>query len=901
MPKKKQLYLLSFFVPSALMLILFVVHEIFPFGEQCFLRTDLYHQYAPFMKEFIRKLHSGGSLFYSWNIGLGSNFTALYAYYLASPFNWLALLCPSSLVIEFLSLMLIVKTGLCGLTFAYYLSEHFDTDDLAISFFAIFYAYSAYMAAYSWNVMWLDCLVLAPLIILGLERMVNEGKCFLYVFTLAVCILTNYYISIMICIFLVVYFIALCAMETDHSNLLKNCCHFAAFSLIAGALAAVLLIPVFGALSLTASGNISFPSKLTSYFGIIEMMARHFFAVECEIGLDHWPNIYCGVPVLFFLPLYMMNRKIRTREKLVKTALLFFMLLGFSMNIPNYIWHGFHYPNSLPARQSFLYIILVLTMSYEAYHKIQKTSKAQLNGAFWGATGFILLCQNLITDESFDYKVYYSTLIILALYAVILLVYLKKRLRPVVLFMLTLFLVCLESAANMSITSLTTVRRSDYLANETDYETLVDRVSETDDTLFRVEKDTRKTKNESALADFRSASVFSSTANSYVTKLYETLGLEGSVNAYSYTGATPFTSALLGVKYLLSTNALDEGLYTIVDTENAASIYKCKYTLPIGFMMPSDINELWSSPGPDPIKASNQLATALSRCGSIFDIETDVYSSLASFEVTASTDGYYYVYVTNNSIDDVTVEHPDGSLQTYKNVKRGYILDLGYAKAGETIKLKTDQESETFTADAYHLNEEQLSNCLERLNAEGFVTESFSDTSLKGTVTAKEDGLLTFSIPAETGWYATVDGERVETEAFYSAFLSVPVSAGTHTVELHYMPNGFQVGALISILALAILIGLLYYTIKRAEKLEDEEEEEFFDEISYDSEKESENNASNKAAEAESGSEGPISEETSLEEPIAEEPTSEEPASEEPVYAEPVPEEAPSETNEQKS
>ena len=62
------------------------------------------------------------------------------------------------------------------------------------------------MAAYNWNVMWLDVIVLAPLVILGIERLVKEGKCYLYCIALSLSILSNYYLSIMLCIFLVLYF-----------------------------------------------------------------------------------------------------------------------------------------------------------------------------------------------------------------------------------------------------------------------------------------------------------------------------------------------------------------------------------------------------------------------------------------------------------------------------------------------------------------------------------------------------------------------------------------------------------------------------------------------------------------------------------------------------------------------
>ena len=77
----------AFLVPVVIMIVIFIQRGIFPFGEECYLRTDLYHQYAPFFSEFQHKLRTGGSLLYSWDVGLGVNFSALYAYYLASPFN----------------------------------------------------------------------------------------------------------------------------------------------------------------------------------------------------------------------------------------------------------------------------------------------------------------------------------------------------------------------------------------------------------------------------------------------------------------------------------------------------------------------------------------------------------------------------------------------------------------------------------------------------------------------------------------------------------------------------------------------------------------------------------------------------------------------------------------------
>ena len=59
----------AFFIPVIVLVVIFAQRGIFPFGQESFLRTDMYHQYALFFSEFHHKLRTGGSLLYSWDIG----------------------------------------------------------------------------------------------------------------------------------------------------------------------------------------------------------------------------------------------------------------------------------------------------------------------------------------------------------------------------------------------------------------------------------------------------------------------------------------------------------------------------------------------------------------------------------------------------------------------------------------------------------------------------------------------------------------------------------------------------------------------------------------------------------------------------------------------------------------
>ncbi len=81
--QEKAVYLLSFLLPLIMMVAILISKHVFPFGDKCILRTDFYHQYLPFHAELNNKLRNFESLFYTFKVGLGTNFITLLAYYLA--------------------------------------------------------------------------------------------------------------------------------------------------------------------------------------------------------------------------------------------------------------------------------------------------------------------------------------------------------------------------------------------------------------------------------------------------------------------------------------------------------------------------------------------------------------------------------------------------------------------------------------------------------------------------------------------------------------------------------------------------------------------------------------------------------------------------------------------------
>ena len=808
--------LIAFFVPVLVMICIFVQRGIFPFGERCFLRTDMYHQYAPFFSEFQYKLRTGGSLLYSWDVGMGVNFAALYAYYLASPLNWLILLCPKKFIIEFMTIMIVLKIGLSGLSFAWYLKKHSQNCILGIGFFGIFYALSGYMAAYSWNIMWLDCILLFPLIVYGLERLVKEQKGMLYCVTLGLSILSNYYISIMTCLFLVLYFIALLIMEKPGPvrKYVDSCVRFGIYSLLSGGLAAGILLPEIYALQSTASGDFDFPKAWSSYFPIFDMIARHIGNVETEIGLDHWPNIYCGVAVFLFFLMYLACKKIAVKEKAVYCGLLLIFFASFSINALNFIWHGFHYPNSLPCRQSFIYIFLMLFICFRAYMYLDETPKKHIAIAFWGSACFVLLAEKLVTQEHFHFIVYYVAIIFLAAYAG--LMYLYKDGKRTVCGFLALTLVAIEASINMSVTSVTTTSRESYTSDNEEVRILKDSLQPASD-FYRVEKKTRKTKNDGAWMNFPSVSLFSSTANADLSKFFKKLGCESSTNAYSITGSTPFVDSIFSVKYALYSEAVSNTELMMYLRESCGTyLYENLYTLPLGFVLSSDIEENWQYEMDNPAEVQNDLCLVSGADEVLVDAGGTVNKN--TFTFTPDETGEYYVFVMNKKVKTVKAELPTGQ-KSFSNVDRGYLLELGTLAPGTEVKLTADEAGEQLNAIAYRFSEDAMIQAYDRLNQSPMHLTSWKDTKLSGTVSAAKAGMLFTSIPFDKGWTVKVDGEKVETRKAFGAFLAIDVSAGDHVIDFSYFPKGLKTGGLISGGSIVILI-LLWFLRREMERRE---------------------------------------------------------------------------------
>lgn len=817
-------YLMAFGIPFLIAVLICIGNGVFPFGENCILHMDMYHQYCAFFTEFREKMVNGGSWMYSWNLGLGSDFVSLYAYYLSSPWNLFLAVCPKDYVIEFMTLQILIKIGLCGLTFFFYIKEvyglkgkdgYFHNNTVwAALVCATAYALSGFVAAYSWDIMWMDCIYLFPVILAGLRRLVREGKPALYYVSLALSIFSNYYISIMICIFLVFAFFYFW-MEKGSGKWYRTKAlgRFSLYSLLAGGTAAVLILPEIALLTDSGSAGSGFPKEMEWYFHVLGGLGRSATTASTYESAEHWPNLYAGAFSLVLVWLYVCNRRISIKDKLLRLSMLVFLLISFANNYLDYIWHGLHFPQSLPARQSFIFIFLLLTMGFATVRKWKGNRIGHI--IFATLLAFVWLLLGYVYGDETVTETY--AILICALFVMVygLLALLSKLVDKQVRKKFAVAAVCiaiLELTVNMAVTGFGTTNRTSYVEKREDYEVLL-QMAEKDNAgegFYRVEDVGRKTKNDDAFYGYPSATIFSSLMPLEVSHLFQSLYMEGGLNFYSHNGATPITNAMCSVKYMLSDSPMEENaLYTKIGETKDNFLYRCNYYLPLGFMVDEAVIENWKPSRSKRLESLNGWVRELGTNGNYLSYTTaKTKVEPGRTVITIPKEGYYYATYAKCNKDRLTVSRTDGWSQTYAKTTHRYLISLGDCEENEEVYISNNGEEE-ISFSIYRLNMKTVNDAFATLQEQTMDLVEMDDCRIKGRIDVKKEGRLLLSVPYDKGWKLTVDGEVQEIVPWENAWIGVHLPKGEHEIELNYTTPGLFMGFAISACCIGIFL-LLY-------------------------------------------------------------------------------------------
>ena len=196
----------AFLMPAVIMLLIYAAMRVHPFGESSVLVLDLNAQYVQFFEGLRDWVWGDASLLYSFSRQLGGEFMGIYAYYVASPLSYIVALFPKSMITEALYVMFVLKCGLCGLSFGYYMHKNHYLGSTGTIIFSTLYALTGYVVVMQHNTMWIDNVILLPLLALGVEHLIKYKKFKMFTLSLALALLSNFYIGYMSCIFVAVYF-----------------------------------------------------------------------------------------------------------------------------------------------------------------------------------------------------------------------------------------------------------------------------------------------------------------------------------------------------------------------------------------------------------------------------------------------------------------------------------------------------------------------------------------------------------------------------------------------------------------------------------------------------------------------------------------------------------------------
>ena len=379
--------ILAFVVPFVLMTAAFGVMKVSPFCDNQILVTDLWHQYYPFLADMQEKLKHGESLFWSWTQGGGVNYFALMSYYLMSPLNFLTVFLPSEWLREFLMFSVVIKVACASMFMAIFLRSLFKKNDFSLVIFGCSFGFCAFFMGYYWNTIWLDTVCITPLVALGTVKLFTEGKFRLYIVSLALSLLTNYYIGLFACIFVLLSFIAYNIVKWDGiKKFATNLLHTGIYSLIALGLTAFFLLPAFFGLQNTNASGATFPTTFAinigstnDLMGVLEAIRKILsnfitFAAPAIKEADALPNIACGTLSLVLGILFFTSKKISLKEKIVDGCLIGFMIISCIIRQLDYIWHGFHFTNMIPYRFSYLISFVLVVMAFRAFMLLESSS-----------------------------------------------------------------------------------------------------------------------------------------------------------------------------------------------------------------------------------------------------------------------------------------------------------------------------------------------------------------------------------------------------------------------------------------------------------------------------------------------------------------------------------------------
>ena len=797
-----------------------------PFGDDTILTGDLNGLYVNYITDMWRRVRQGG-LFYSFSKLCGGSTLGLFAYYMNSPFNLAYLLFPVRAIPYVAQGVFALRTACTGAACCFYLQRHCKSASPLLPALSLGYSLCAFCVVYNQNIIWMDVVLLAPLVLWAVDELVDKGRHWPLTFLVLACVLLNFYTAWEVCLFTIPYF-AYRWWGTDHpaAPLARRFGLFAASGTLGAGLGMALLLPALLEVEQSKGSLFEMEFSLAPNFPLAELPYRLFFG-HCfrDDVTGTLPNLYCGVFCVALGVLFFAGPAPR-RHKLAAGAVLGAMALSFWLYGIDLIWHGFKQPVWFPCRYSFLASLFLVLLAAKALlaapPRPRALALAGIVGALWCA-GYVLA-----SGETFSVfklaaaaAVYAGTLACAALHG-----HPRRSLARAGAAAFAL-LAILDMGANTVLAlrkfeSYTVSGFEEFYDQNTE---AVDAIRALDGGYYRIEKNFMRTLNDPMLLGYWGISHYSSTKASSAKELLEALGYIN-YSVYGW-GSTGVADSLLGIRYLYSDGSrMVPGHYEPLDTDTALTVWQNPYALPMAYVGSSDALAVSIEDSANTFELQNAMLTGLlpgtpdALLPAGLDFTDPEQGILLTF--TAPCDGPCYLAIPGlegYTPADVAV---NGTLlgEYFNGDSLGGVFPLGVFRQGETVELRlgfADSEEARAAIQVYSLDESVLRSASQALRGSEpleYTIREGGHIDLVATASAGADLLvLPFAWEDSSHWKLTVNGQPAGTECVFGGFLGVRLAEGENHVQLHYAHPGAGVGAAGT--AISALAAMLWYLYER--------------------------------------------------------------------------------------
>lgn len=786
-------------LPVLLLLALSAWGGIYPLGPESFLTEDLKYQYIDFFTWFRHVLTGEANIFYSFAQGMGSNTWGLYSYYLASPFNFIILLFDEAHLTLAIYVIVALKLACMNTAMAWYLRRRFTLQRTWALALALCYTWSTWTATNLRNPLWLDALILLPLMAWSCRQLLRTGRFIGLSLLVAADVITCWYmayITLLFCCLFVLFELAVMIYDDEvrpaRSWIAGRAVRFTVAILLGLGLSAWTFVPtvlaMMGGGAKTAVGMFqTYPTALIRGF------------LPFAWNIDHAPQFYTGLIPLVLAISMLFEKRIDKRLRALTLVFAGFLVVSSVLGPLMYVWCGFRQPNGFYCRIAFLLSFLEI---WAAAFLLMRRAACRAEGSntrtvSWTEAGGRSACAAPIA----------------------------RKLAPFG----TLVLVLADLGFNAHVCWNQLYINYPQDTHDTyvnDADTQVRELKQLDtDAFYRVDKTYNRAGaafNEGISHGFNQLSTYSSANNPQAVAFLNSLGYS-SEGEFSSVYAAPnlVMDSLLGVRYIGTWSKPVASTETTLPHSNVTSpVYYNPHALSLGYPCANGTNSESTLQGDDPFERQNALFAELT------GIDRPLYTQLQGVEQARSDASITWAVKLP--------AHTIGYTYAQTGVESDWSQSVGLIVGGEMISSEATRFSHNVRAFGesgdestqheismvqgspetqlppksqclfYALNIDVFEEGIERLQSRQFTPDVFEDGHVEGVYNAEKQTDLVLSIPYDKGWSAIIDGKEVAlSPAFGGGMSQIQVPEGSHRIEMRFQSPGFTVGCAASIAALA--------------------------------------------------------------------------------------------------